>query len=48
VKILKAYKTQLDPNNRQITKMKMNCGAARWGFNFALNNGKNWLVIEKL
>src|SRR5690606_13106849 len=26
---LRAYKTQLNPNNQQITKMKMNCGAAR-------------------
>lgn len=38
--MLRAYKTQLDPNNLQITKMKMNCGAARWGFNFALNKKK--------
>lgn len=38
--MLKAYKTQLDPNNKQITKMKMNCGAARWAFNFALAKKK--------
>jgi hypothetical protein len=38
--LLKAYKTQLDPNNKQITFMKMNCGAARFGFNFALNKKK--------
>ena len=38
--MLRAYKTELDPNNVQITKMKMNCGAARWGFNFALNKKK--------
>ncbi|HNC56681.1 MAG TPA: RNA-guided endonuclease TnpB family protein [Leptospiraceae bacterium] len=38
--MLKAYKVQLDPNNIQITKMKMNCGAARWAFNFALSKKK--------
>jgi putative transposase len=38
--MLRAYKTQLSPNNHQITKMKMNCGAARFGFNFALNKKK--------
>ena len=38
--MLRAYKTQLDPNNLQITKMKMNCGASRWAFNFALNKKK--------
>lgn len=40
--ILRAYKTQLNPNNRQITKMKMNCGAARFGFNYALNKKKEF------
>lgn len=38
--ILRAYKTQLDPNNQQITKIKMNCGAARFGFNYALSKKK--------
>lgn len=38
--MLRAYKTQLSPNNHQITKMKMNCGAARWAFNFALSKKK--------
>jgi putative transposase len=35
--MLKAYKVQLEPNNIQISKMKMNCGASRWAFNYALN-----------
>ena len=39
--MLRAYKTQLDPNNRQITLMKMNCGAARWAYNYALNIKKD-------
>lgn len=39
--MLKAYKVQLNPNNRQITLMKMNCGAARWAFNYALNIKKD-------
>jgi putative transposase len=38
--MLRAYKTELNPNNKQVTKMKMNCGAARWAFNFALNKKK--------
>lgn len=42
MKILRAYKTQLNPNNQQITKMKMNCGAARFGFNYALNKKKEF------
>jgi putative transposase len=40
MKILKAYKTEINPNNSQITKMRMNCGAARFGFNFALERKK--------
>jgi putative transposase len=39
--MLRAYKTQLNPNNKQITKMKMNCGAARWAYNYALNIKKD-------
>lgn len=35
--MLRAYKVQLDPNNIQISKMKMNCGASRWAYNYALN-----------
>ena len=42
MKILRGYKTQLNPNNQQITKMKMNCGAARFGFNYALNKKKEF------
>jgi len=40
--ILKAYKTQLDPNNIQITKMRMNCGASRFAFNWALSKKKEF------
>ena len=36
MKIIRAYKTRLNPNNSQITKMRMNCGASRFGFNYAL------------
>lgn len=35
--MLRAYKVQLNPNNTQISKMLMNCGAARWAFNYALS-----------
>ena len=40
--ILKAYKTQLDPNNSQITKIRMNCGASRFAFNWALSRKKEF------
>lgn len=39
--MLRAYKVQLEPNNIQISKMKMNCGAARWAYNYALNIKKD-------
>ncbi|TXH15117.1 MAG: hypothetical protein E6R03_07835 [Hyphomicrobiaceae bacterium] len=34
-KILKGFKLELSPNNRQATLFKMNCGASRWTFNWA-------------
>ena len=40
--ILKSYKVQLVPNNSQITKMRMNCGASRWAFNYALAKKKEF------
>jgi putative transposase len=40
MEIIRAYKTELNPNNSQITKMRMNCGASRYGFNYALNKKK--------
>jgi putative transposase len=33
---MKAYKTELDPNNVQITAMRQHCGAARWAYNWGL------------
>ena len=39
--MLRAYKVQLEPNNIQISKMKMNCGASRWAYNYALNIKKD-------
>ncbi len=38
--ILKAYKTECYPNNRQKTLFRKNFGAARWAFNFALAKKK--------
>ena len=35
-KVLTAYKTELDPNNVQITLFKQHAGAARFAFNWAL------------
>ncbi len=39
-KIYKAYKTELEPTNIQITLMKMNIGAARWTYNWGLEKKK--------
>lgn len=39
-KIFKGFKVELDPNNRQVTLFKMNCGANRWAFNWALTKKK--------
>jgi putative transposase len=39
--VLRAYKVQLEPNNIQISKMKMNCGASRWAYNYAINIKKD-------
>jgi len=36
VKIFRAYKTELDPNNRQRTLLKKHAGAARWVYNWGL------------
>lgn len=41
--IHRAYKVQLKPNNQQKTLFKMNCGAARWAFNWALTKKKESL-----
>lgn len=40
MKILKAYKTQVYPNNSQKTKMRMNFGASRLAFNYAIQKKK--------
>lgn len=39
-KVLKGYKTEIAPNNRQQTLFKMNIGACRWAFNWALERKK--------
>lgn len=36
MKVLKAYKTEVYPNNSQKTKMRMNFGASRYAFNYAI------------
>lgn len=43
--IHKGYKTELSPNNKQITLFKKNCGCARFAFNWALNKKK--LAFDK-
>jgi putative transposase len=37
---LKAYKTELDPNNEQKTGLKKHAGAARWAYNWGLARRK--------
>lgn len=36
MKLFRAYKTELDPNNKQVTAFKKHCGAARFAYNWAL------------
>lgn len=38
--MLRAYKTELDPNNKQRTMFKKHCGVARFVFNWALADRK--------
>lgn len=40
MKILRAYKTQLDVNNRQQTLLLQHLGCARWAYNFTLSKKK--------
>ena len=40
IQMLRAYKTQLNPNNRQITDLMKSLGAARWAYNWALAKKK--------
>lgn len=42
MKVLRAYKTELDPNNKQRTKMAHCCGAARYVYNWGLAEWKAW------
>jgi len=37
---LKAFKTELDPNNVQTTRLRQHCGAARWAYNWGLERIK--------
>lgn len=38
--MFRAYKTQVYPNNSQLTKIRKNFGAARWAYNFAIQKKK--------
>ena len=40
--MLRAYKIELNLNNSQITKMRMNCGASRFAYNYALAKKKEF------
>src|SRR5262249_33485011 len=40
MKIVRGYKTELNPNNKQITLLKKHCGAARFAYNWGLARWK--------
>lgn len=40
MKVLKAYKTEIVPNDKQKTKIRMNFGASRYAFNYAIAKKK--------
>ena len=35
--VYKSYKTELDPNNKQKTLFKKNCGVSRFAYNWGLD-----------
>lgn len=41
--IQRGFKTELQPNNKQITLLKKNCGASRYAYNWGLNQKKQAL-----
>lgn len=43
---MKAYKTELDPNNVQVIAMLCHCGAARWAYNWGLGQIKRALAAD--
>jgi putative transposase len=43
MKIIRAYKVELDPNNKQRSALVGHCGAARWIYNWALAQKKEAL-----
>jgi len=47
MKIQRAYKTELDPNNKQCTKMGRYCGASRYVYNWGLVEWKQWYEAGK-
>ena len=47
MKILKAFKTELHPNNAQIVLLKKNAGCARWAYNWRLAKKKEAFDKEK-
>lgn len=38
MKLLRAYKVELDPNNVQVTALRRHAGCARWAFNWGLRS----------
>ena len=43
---MKAYKTELDPNDKQITAMRQHVGAARWAYNWGLDQIKKAASVK--
>jgi putative transposase len=40
VKVQRGYKTEIKPNDKQNTLLLKNAGAARWAYNYGLNQKK--------
>lgn len=47
MKILRAYKTEIDVNNRQKTLLSQHIGCARWAFNWGLNIKKEAFELKE-
>jgi len=48
MKIQRAYKTELKPNNKQRTLLLKHCGVSRFAYNWGLNRKENIYTINQL
>ena len=45
--VQRAYKTELDLNDRQVTACRQHAGAARWAYNWGLRSSRNGITRRK-